>query len=116
MLTPNHTPQPNRNVISTKQRATPLKRRKGEKDKRGGGQAPRGAGEAPGIWYPKAQGSAKECSSFWTIAFIPHAAKVMLKILQVRLQQYITENFQMYNPGLERAEEPEIKLPTSAGS
>ena len=39
------------------------------------------------ITYPKAQGSAKECSNFWTIVFIPHAAKVMLKILQVRLQQ-----------------------------
>ena len=39
------------------------------------------------IRYPKAQGSAKECSNFQTIAFISHAAKVMLKILQVRLQQ-----------------------------
>ena len=47
---------------------------------------------------------------------ITRVSKVMLKILQVRLQQYITENFQMYNPGLERAEEPEIKLPTFVGS
>ena len=39
------------------------------------------------IRYPKAQGSAKECSNFQTLAFISHAAKVMLKILQVRLQQ-----------------------------
>ena len=38
----------------------------------------------------------------------------MLKILQVRLQQYM--NFQMYKLDLEKAEEPEIKLPTSAGS
>ena len=38
----------------------------------------------------------------------------MLKILQVRLQQYM--NFQMYKLNLEKAEEPEIKLPTSAGS
>ena len=38
--------------------------------------------------------SAKECSNYWTIALIFHASKVMLKILQARLQQYV--NFQMY--------------------
>ena len=38
----------------------------------------------------------------------------MLKILQARLQQYV--NFQMFKQVLEKAEEPEIKLPTSAGS
>ena len=43
-----------------------------------------------------------------------HASKVMLKILQVRLQQYV--NFQMVKLDLEKAEKPEIKLPTSAGS
>ena len=37
----------------------------------------------------------------------------MLKILQARLQQYITENFQMFKLDLEKPEEPEIKLPTS---
>ena len=40
----------------------------------------------------------------------------MLKILQARLQQYETVNFQMFKLVLEKAEEPEIKLPTSAGS
>ena len=40
----------------------------------------------------------------------------MLKILQARLQQYITVNFLMFNLVLEKAEEPEIKLPTSTGS
>ena len=49
-----------------------------------------------------------------TIALISHATKVMLKILQTRLQQYV--NFQMFKLVLEKAEEPEIKLPTSAGS
>ena len=39
----------------------------------------------------------------------------MLKILQARLQQYVTMNFQMFKLVLEKAEEPEIKLPTSAG-
>ena len=40
------------------------------------------------IPIPK-KGNAKECSSYRTIALIPHASKVMLKILQVRLQQYV---------------------------
>ena len=48
-----------------------------------------------------------------TIALISHVSKVMLKILQARLQQYITANFQMFKLDLEKAEEPEIKLPTS---
>ena len=38
----------------------------------------------------------------------------MLKILQARLQQYM--NFQMFKLDLEKAEEPEIKLPTSVES
>ena len=40
----------------------------------------------------------------------------MLKILQARLQQYWTVNFLMFKLVLEKAEEPEIKLPTSTGS
>ena len=40
----------------------------------------------------------------------------MLKILQARLQQYTTENFQMFKLVLEKAEEPQIKLPASTGS
>ena len=35
------------------------------------------------------KGNPKECSNYHTIAFISHASKVMLKILQVRLQQYV---------------------------
>ena len=40
----------------------------------------------------------------------------MLKILQARLQQYVNHEFQMFTLDLEKAKEPEIKLPTSAGS
>ena len=40
------------------------------------------------IPIPK-KGNAKECSNYRTIALISHASKVMLKILQVRLQQYM---------------------------
>ena len=36
------------------------------------------------------KGNAKECSNYHTIALISHASKVMLKILQARLQQYVT--------------------------
>ena len=43
-----------------------------------------------------------------------NASKVMLQILQARLQQYM--NSLMFKLVLEKAEEPEIKLPTSAGS
>ena len=40
------------------------------------------------IPIPK-KGNAKECSNYCTIAFISHASKAMLKILQARLQQYM---------------------------
>ena len=47
---------------------------------------------------------------------ISHTSKVMLKILQARLQQYMKCEIPDVQVGLEKAEEPEIKLPTSAGS
>ena len=62
------------------------------------------------------EGSAKECSNYRTTALISHASKVMLKILQARLQQYVNYELQMFKLDLEKAEKPEIKLPTSAGS
>ena len=66
------------------------------------------------IPIPK-KGNAKECSNYHTIALISHASKFMLKILQARLQQYV--NLELtFKLLLEKAEEPEIKLPTSAGS
>ena len=40
------------------------------------------------FWIPK-KGSAKECSNYCAVALISHASKVMLKILQARLQQYM---------------------------
>ena len=58
----------------------------------------------------------KECANYRTIALISHASKVMLKILQARLQQYVNYELLMFKLVLEKAEEPEIKLPTSAGS
>ena len=58
----------------------------------------------------------QKCSDYLTIALISHSSKVMLKTLQARLQQYVKMNFQIFKLVLEKAEEPEIKLPTSAGS
>ena len=46
-------------------------------------------------------------------AAISFSSKVMLKILQARLQQYVTMNFQMFKLDLEKADKPEIKLPVS---
>ena len=43
------------------------------------------------IPIPK-KGNAKECSNYSTIALISHASKVMLKILQAMLQQYVNQN------------------------
>ena len=62
------------------------------------------------------KGNAKECSNYCTIALISHASKVVLKLLQARLQQYVTENFQMFKLDLGKSEEPEFKLPTFIGS
>ena len=51
-----------------------------------------------------------------TIALISHASKGMLKILQARLQQYVNCEFPDVQAVLEKAEEPEIKLPTPTRS
>ena len=45
-----------------------------------------------------------------------HASKVMFKILQPRLQQYMNQELPDVQQDLEKAEEPEIEVPTSAGS
>ena len=53
---------------------------------------------------------------YCTIALISHARKVMLKIPQPRLQQYMKRELPDVQLVLEKAEEPEIELPTSTGS
>ena len=66
--------------------------------------------------YIPEKGNVKEGPNYHTIALISHASKEMLKILQARLQNTWAVNFQMFKLVLEKAKEPEIKLPTSAGS
>ena len=58
-------------------------------------------------------GNAKECSNYRTIALISHSSRVMLKILQARLQQYMNCDFPDVQAGFKKAKEPEIKLSTS---
>ena len=55
------------------------------------------------------EGQCQRMFKYCVIALISHASKVMLKILR-------TIYFQVFKLDLEKAEEPEIKLPTSVGS
>ena len=48
------------------------------------------------------KGNAKECSNYCTIALISHACKVMLKILQARLQQYVNCELSDVQPGFSK--------------
>ena len=66
------------------------------------------------------KGNAKECSNYRTTVLISHASKIMLALLSKFFKPGFnstwTVNFQMLKLDLEKAEEPEIKLPTSTGS
>ena len=62
------------------------------------------------------KGNVKECSNYHTIALISQASKVMLKVSKPGFSNTWTVNFQMFKLVLEKAEEPEIKLPTYTGS
>ena len=53
------------------------------------------------IPIPK-KGSVKDCSNYRTIALISHASKVMLKILQARLQQYVNHELPVVQAGFRK--------------
>ena len=67
------------------------------------------------ILIPK-KGNAKECSNYCTTALISHATKVMLKILQARLQQYVNRELPDVQAGFRKGRGTRDQLPTSAGS
>ena len=67
------------------------------------------------IPIPK-KGNAKECSNYHIITLISHNSKIILNILKCRLQQYMNYELPDVQAGFRKAEEPEIKLPTSFGS
>ena len=65
---------------------------------------------------PQKKAMPRNAQTYCTIVLISPASKVMLKILQARLQLYVNRELPDVQAGLEKAEEPEIKLPTSAVS
>ena len=67
------------------------------------------------IPVPK-KGNPTECSNYHTIEFISHASKVILKILQARLQQYVNCELPDVQASFRKGRGTEIKLPTSVGS
>ena len=71
---------------------------------------------ATGLEKVSFHSSPKECSNYCTIALISHTSKVMLKILQARLQQYMDQTIPDIEAEFRKTEEPEIKLPASLGA
>ena len=67
------------------------------------------------IPIPK-KGNAKECSNSHTISLISHTSKVMLKILQARLQQYMNSELPDVQAGFRKGRGARDQMPTSAGS
>ena len=64
-------------------------------------QWPQGWKRSVFIPIPK-KGNAKECSNYHTIALISHASKVILKILQARLQQYVNHELPEVQAGFRK--------------
>ena len=58
----------------------------------------------------------KECSDYCTITLISHASKVMLKILQARLQQYANRELPDVQAGFRKGRENRDQMPTTSGS
>ena len=56
------------------------------------------------------KGNAKQFSNYHTIVLIVHASKIMLKILQARLQKHMSRELPDVEASLEKAEEPEINI------
>ena len=67
------------------------------------------------ISFPR-MGNDKECSNYCTIALISHAGKVVLKILQARLQQYVNPELPDVQAGFRKGRGARVNLPASAGS
>ena len=55
------------------------------------------------VFFPiPKQGSAKKCSNYWTIVLASHANKIMLKIFQAKLQQYVNQDLSDVQAGLRK--------------
>ena len=62
------------------------------------------------------EGNAKKCSNCHTIALISRVSKVMLKVLQARLRQYVNHELTDAQAGFRKVRGTRIKLPTFVGS
>ena len=67
------------------------------------------------IPFPK-KGNAKECSNYCTIVLISHVSKIMLKILQARLQQYMKQELPDVQAGFRKGRETRDQIANNAGS
>ena len=67
------------------------------------------------IPIPK-KGTAKECSNYRTITLISHASKVMLKILQAKLQQYVNHELPDVQAGFRKDRGTRDQIAKSTGS
>ena len=67
------------------------------------------------IPIPK-KGNAKECSNYHTIALISHASKVMLKMLQARLQQYVNRELPDVQAGFRKGRGTRDQIANITGS
>ena len=70
----------------------------------------------PGLEKVSFHSNPKECSNYCPIVLISHASKVMLKILQARLQQYTNHKLPDVQAGFRKGRRPRDQLPTSTGS
>ena len=62
------------------------------------------SGYRTGVFIPiPKKGNAKECSNYHTVALVSHSNKVMLKILQARLQQYLNHEFPDVQAGFRKS-------------
>ena len=74
------------------------------------------AGKGQFSFQSQGKGLFKECSNYLTLELISHTSKVMLKILQARLKQYVNWELPDVQAGLRKGRGTMIKLPTSTGS
>ena len=73
-------------------------------------------GQLHSIPFIAKKGNAKECSNYRTITLISHATKVMLNILQARLQQYLNHELPDVQAGFRKGRGTRDKMPISAAS
>ena len=67
-------------------------------------------------FHSNPKGNDKECSNYHTIALISHSSKLMFKILQARLQQYVNRELPDVQARFRKGRGTRDQMPTSSGS